>query len=97
MSKGMVETPDAWEGLGKILLTEMMNERWRNEEADLFQSSVWVISCIGRGHEALPTVGSCSLVCSTAGWECSPLPVPLQRVSSTLSLCRFHWAALAQT
>lgn len=40
MSKWMAETPDAWEGLGKILLTERMNERWRNEEAGFFRRTV---------------------------------------------------------
>lgn len=40
MSKWMAETPDAWEGLGKILLTETMNERWRNEEAGFFRRTV---------------------------------------------------------
>lgn len=62
MSKWMAETPGAWEGLGKILLTETMNERWRNEEAGFFRRTVWVISWVGRGQEALPTAGSCSLV-----------------------------------
>lgn len=95
MSKWMAEMPDVWESLGKILLTEPMNERWRNKEAGFFRSPV--IGCTGRGQEALPTTASCSLVCSSAGWECSLPPVPLQRVSSILSLCRFHWAALAQT